>query len=178
VPRRVLAGAILIALAAAVGPVICGIAALQQILIAQAVAAIENDPSCSAPMTQRLDGPCLTRPARAVRKYTETSDGVTTAYHVVVALGRGKQQDVTFWQAPVLYDRIHRGRAMTVRLYQEKPVAIAIGGLAAASYAPLREQSASWEQARDFGLNLTLFELLLAVVYASAVYLRGPMPAR
>jgi hypothetical protein len=171
-------GLILLALAALTGPVVVGVALVEQLFLAQAVGRIESDPSCSAPIWQRMyGGPCLTAPAPVRQKYAD-ENGWNTVYHVVVGLHGGGTQDVTFQHAPTLYRRIAVGHSVMVRRYAGTPVAIGVGNLdVAVGDGPLLESREKWSLVRYVGVTMTLFVLLAAALFFTVKHVRrGALP--
>jgi hypothetical protein len=176
--RRRAMGFLLLTLAALSGPAVFGIAAVEQTLLAQAVATIETDPSCSQPIWQRMyGGRCLTSPAPVRQKFVDGA-GWNAVYHVVIGVRDGSTEDITFLHAPTLYRRIAAGRPIMVRTFQGVPITLGIGNLAAAAgYGPLLDSRRTWALVRYVGVTMTLFEMLAVVLYFTVKHVRrGALP--
>jgi hypothetical protein len=178
VSRRRALGIALLVLAALTGPAVFAVALWQQTEVAAAVGAIERDPSCSAPIAQRMyDGLCLTISATVRSKYVD-GDGWNSVYHAVVSLPGKRTEDVSFLHAPSLYHRIPVGHAIIVRLFDGSAVAVGVGNLAAAAGdGPLLDRRQTWAYVRDIGVSMMLFEVLVAAVFFTVKHVRrGALP--
>ena len=176
-PRRAV-GLILLSLAALSGPAVFGIAVLEQVLLAQAVATIETDPSCSEPIWQRMvGGRCLTSPAPVRQKFIDGT-GWNAVYHVVIGVRGGGMEDLTFLHAPTLYRRIADGHPIMVRTFEGVPITVGIGNLAAAAgFGPLLDSREKWALVRYVGVTMTLFVLLAAALFFTVKHVRrGALP--
>jgi len=168
----------LLVLAALTGPAVYAVGIWQQMEVAAAVGAIERDPSCTAPISQRIyDGLCLTVSARVTSTYVEGA-GWNATYHAIVLLPGYRSEDVSFVHAPSLYRHIRPGRPIIVRLFAGTPVAVGIGNLTAAvGDGPLLDRRRTWAGVRDVGVSMMLFEVLVAAVFFTVKHVRrGALP--
>jgi len=160
------------------GPAVYAVAAWQQTRVAAAVGAIERDPSCTAPIAQRIyDGLCLTLSARVTRTYVD-GNGWNAIYHAVVSLPGKRSTDVAFVHAPSLYRHLRTGRTVIVRLFAGTPVALGVGNFtAAAGDGPLLDRRQTWANVRDVGVSMMLFEVLVGAVFLTVKHVRrGVLP--
>jgi hypothetical protein len=166
IPRNIKVGGAMVLLAALIGPAVFAIAAVEQHMLAQAVNLIERDPSCSAPISQSVEGPCRTLRARLDRKYID-GDGWDAVYHAVVTLPGRQVLDIPFVHAPTLYRRMHERHPIIVRLVDgDAPYAVGVGDTsAAAGDGPLLGERETWSHVRFAGVTIMYFEILVAALY-------------